>query len=103
MKKYYYVYIVMNKNRTVLYTGFSAQIKVRIQQHENKEIEGFSSKYNCTDIVFYEKYDDPETAILREKQIKKYSRKKKLLLIEKLNPELNTLNQSIYKVDENYL
>jgi putative endonuclease len=93
----------MNKNRTVLYTGFSAQIKVRIQQHENKEIEGFSSKYNCTDIVFYEKYDDPETAILREKQIKKYSRKKKLLLIEKLNPELNTLNQSIYKVDENYL
>ncbi|MDA3912338.1 MAG: GIY-YIG nuclease family protein [Bacteroidales bacterium] len=103
MKKYYFVYIVMNENRTTLYTGFTGQIKVRIQQHENKEIVGFSSKYNCTDLVFYEKYDDPNTAIFREKQIKKYSRKKKLMLIEKFNPELKTLNQAIYKVDENYL
>jgi putative endonuclease len=69
----------------------------------NKEVEGFTKKYNCTDLVYYEKFDRANTAISREKQIKKYRREKKNELIEKENPDYKSLNDRILKVDDEHL
>ena len=82
--KYYFVYIMSNKNRTVFYVGFTGIIKKRTYQHERGEIDGFTKKYNCKYLVYYEKYKDANVAILREKQVKKFSRKKKIKLILKI-------------------
>ena len=80
-----------NKRDGVLYTGVTSNLIKRVAEHKSKAIEGFSSKYNCTSLVYYEVFDEMENAILREKQIKNGSRKKKLSLIETLNPEWKDL------------
>jgi len=67
----------------------------RVAEHKSKAIEGFSSKYNCTALVYYEIFNNMENAILREKQVKSGSRKKKLTLIENLNPEWKDLYSNI--------
>jgi putative endonuclease len=76
MKKYY-VYIMSNKYNTVLYTGVTNNLKRRVYEHREKLIEGFSSKYNCNKLVWYEETGDIESAILKEKQIKKWKREYK--------------------------
>jgi len=91
MDKNYYVYILTNKSNSVLYTGVTSDLKKRVYQHKNKMIDGFSKKYNVSKLVYYEVFDDPEYAILREKQLKAGSRQKKLNLINGMNKEWTDL------------
>jgi putative endonuclease len=84
-----------NKNNTVLYTGVTNNIIRRVYEHKEKLIDGFTKKYNCSKLVWYEIYDDSYNAIAREKQIKAGSRKKKLDLINKMNPEWNDLYKDL--------
>jgi putative endonuclease len=89
--KKYYVYIITNKINTVLYTGITNNIERRIYEHKNKNIEGFSSKYNLNKLVYYEETNDVISAIEREKQIKSGSRKSKIDLISGTNPNWKDL------------
>ncbi len=70
--KCYYVYIITNYNKTVLYTGMTGDLKRRIKEHYNCEVEGFSSKFKCKYLLYYEKNDNVNITISREKQIKKW-------------------------------
>ncbi|MGK9475338.1 GIY-YIG nuclease family protein [Melioribacter sp. OK-6-Me] len=90
MKKYY-VYIMTNKNNTVLYTGMTNNLIRRVYEHKCKLIKGFTKRYNCTKLVWYEIHDSPYNAIRREKQIKAGSRRKKLELINNMNPSWRDL------------
>ncbi len=78
MNKQYYVYIMNNKSNNVLYTGMTNNLIRRVYEHKEKMIDGFTKKYNCTKLVYYEIFNDPYNAIAREKQIKAGSRNKKL-------------------------
>ncbi len=90
-----YVYIITNQNNTVLYTGVTSDLISRIAQHKNKLIKGFSSRYNCNKLVYYEIGSGMEGCILREKQIKAGSRLKKIELIESVNPNWKDLYQDL--------
>ncbi len=85
MDRQYYVYIMTNKHNKVLYTGITNDLKRRAYQHKEKLVNGFTKKYNITKLVYYEVFQDPENAILREKQIKAGSRQKKIDLINSTN------------------
>lgn len=89
--KQYYVYIMTNKTNKVLYTGVTGDLLERVYQHKSLSTEGFTKKYHITKLVYYEAYDDPTSAILREKQIKGGSRKKKIDLINSMNAEWKDL------------
>ena len=91
MGKGYYVYIMTNKNNTVLYTGVTNDLKRRVYQHKEKLIKGFTKKYNINKLVYYEICEDIYSAISREKQIKGGSRQKKIDLIDSINGEWNDL------------
>ena len=88
----YYVYMVSNYHRTVLYTGVTNNLEKRVYQHKNKLFNGFSKKYNCTDLVYFEATSDASSAIAREKQIKGWKRIKKDRLIKQNNPQLHDLS-----------
>jgi putative endonuclease len=83
------------KNNKVLYIGITNDLIRRVYEHKEKIIEGFTKKYNIIKLVYYEIFYDPENAILREKQLKGGSRKKKIKLIEKINMEWNDLFESL--------
>ena len=87
MDKHYFVYIMTNRHNKVLYTGITNDLKRRVYEHREKLISGFTKKYNLSKLVYYEIYQDPENAILREKQIKAGSRQKKIDLINSVNGE----------------
>ena len=88
----YYVYILTNKHHNVLYVGVTDNLVKRVDQHKKKILKGFTSKYNVDKLVYYEVFDWIDTAIAREKQVKKYSRAKKVVLIEKMNPDWKELD-----------
>lgn len=71
----------------VLYLGVTNNIERRTFEHKKGFVEGFSKKYKCKKLVYFEEYKDIKEAITREKQLKKWNRKKKMLLIEKVNPD----------------
>ena len=81
----YYVYIMASRSLT-LYIGFTSNIEKRVWQHKNGTFEGFSKSYNCTRLVFLERYQTALVGIAREKQLKRWSRVKKLALIREANP-----------------
>lgn len=81
-----YIYILFNKRNGTLYTGVTSDLKKRVYKHKNKLTEGFTSKYDVDKLGYYEEYNDIKNAIEREKQIKDGSRKKKIALIESMNP-----------------
>ena len=89
----YSVYIMTNKRNSVLYTGVTNDLERRIYEHQNKLIEGFTKKYNVIKLVYYEMTEDITAAIEREKQIKGWLRKKKIALIEAVNPSWKDLSQ----------
>jgi len=89
--KQYVVYILTNKRNTVLYTGISSKLSERLQQHLEKVVKSFTNKYNVNKLIYYEIFNDPTTAITREKQIKSWSRKRKEKLIKVVNPEWEDL------------
>ena len=95
MSKSYYIYIMTNKGNRVLYTGITNDLVRRAHQHRVKTVDGFTSRYNVTKLVYFETYNDPETAIKREKQIKNGSRRIKIRLIEYRNPEWKDLYPEI--------
>ncbi len=82
-----FVYILTNKNNSVLYTGVTSNLSGRIKQHKlRKHPDSFTAQYNCNKLVYFEIYDTIGEAIVREKIIKGGSRKKKLDLINSTNP-----------------
>ena len=87
----YYVYIVTNKTKTVLYTGVTNNLKRRIYEHKNKLIDGFTKRYNVDMLVYFEKYSNIDEAIIREKSIKNLVRIKKESLINSINPQWDDL------------
>ena len=93
----YYVYILTNKVKTVLYTGVTNDLKTRLYWHRNPEAisKSFTTKYQCFYLLFYENFQDIETAIQREKQIKGWTRKKKDDLISGFNSSWRFLNDEI--------
>ena len=95
MNKYYFVYILTNKNNTVLYTGITCNLQKRVYEHKEKMVEGFTKRYNISKLVYYEIFEDPANAISREKLIKGGSRSKKLQMIEGMNKEWRDLYDDI--------
>ena len=95
MKKFHCVYIITNYNNTVLYTGVTGELIGRVWHHKNKSVSSFSSKYNLNKLVYFEIFENVSDAIVREKQIKGGSRKNKIKLIEKENPEWKDLYGSL--------
>ncbi|HKI89369.1 MAG TPA: GIY-YIG nuclease family protein [Draconibacterium sp.] len=93
----YFVYIVTNKNKTVLYIGVTNDLQRRIYEHENSLMPGFTQKYNCHYLVYYEHFQNIDDAISKEKELKKWRREKKLKLINEFNPEWKFLNNEIYE------
>ena len=91
MYKTYYIYIMSNTYDTTLYIGVTNDIKRRVLEHKSGMISGFTQKYNCCKLVYYEQYSDIDQAIEREKKLKKWRREKKDWLIKTMNPELSDL------------
>ena len=90
----YYVYILTNKSKTVLYTGMTNNLKRRLQEHNEKlNPTSFTAKYNIGFLIYYEQYGWFQQAIAREKEIKLMKRHRKLELIQELNPNLDFLNE----------
>ena len=86
MREYiFYVYILTNEHNTVLYTGITNDLERRCFEHKNKKIKGFTKKYNVNKLVYFEKFDQVNAAISREKQIKGLVRSKKISMIELFN------------------
>ncbi len=91
----YFVYITTNPAKTVLYTGVTNDLNIRMQQHrENKGIssKGFAAKYYCYRLIYFERYPDINIAIEREKEIKLMKRETKIELIKTTNPSMNVMN-----------
>ena len=94
-----YVYILTNKNRTVLYTGVTNNLHRRLDEHfNNQNPQSFSSRYNTKYLIYYQKFGWIQLAIEREKEIKNLSREKKLKLIRNFNPNLEFFND-LFKND----
>jgi putative endonuclease len=88
-----FVYIITNTNNTVLYTGVSSNLRERMIQHKAKKFPGsFSAKYNLDKLIYYEEFSSIGDAIKREKQIKGGNRKRKIALIDSINPEWRDLS-----------
>jgi putative endonuclease len=87
----YYVYIMASNSRT-LYTGVTNSLERRVYQHKFKVKEGFTSRYNIRKLVYFESFGDIYNAIRREKQIKGWTRKKKIVLIGSMNPKWQDLS-----------
>jgi putative endonuclease len=86
-----YVYLVTNKPRGVLYIGVTTDLIRRVSEHRQSLIPGFSKRYNCTRLVWYEVHEDVRVAIQREKSLKRWYRDWKIALVEKSNPNWRDL------------
>ena len=91
VSKTYYVYIMANQSRT-LYIGLTNNIRRRAREHKDGLVEGFTNRYNIDTLVYVESFGDINSAIAREKQIKRWSREKKLHLINQENPDWRDLS-----------
>jgi putative endonuclease len=91
----YYVYILASRKDGAIYVGVTNDIVRRVYEHRTKAVPGFTAKYNITRLVWFEIYDDPESAISREKELKKWKRAWKIQLIEAKNPKWDDVYESI--------
>jgi putative endonuclease len=91
----YYVYILASRRDGAIYIGVTNDLVRRIYEHRTKAVPSFTSRYNITRLVWFEVYDDPISAITREKELKKWKRTWKTQLIETQNPQWNDLYESI--------
>jgi len=94
MNKIYAVYILTNYNETTFYVGVTGDLPKRIWEHKNKVVEGFTKKYNVDRLVYYELTKDVESALNREKQLKRWHRQWKINLIKEMNPEFKDLSEN---------
>ena len=92
----FYVYIMASASGT-LYIGFTNNLERRVLEHKEGKIAGFSKKYSCNKLVYYEHFQDVYSAINREKEIKKWRREKKEELIKSLNPHWNDLYNELFE------
>ena len=88
----YFVYILSNWDDSVLYIGVTPNLPRRLYEHRNGLVDGFTKKYNVHKLVYFEHTNDVYSAISREKQLKNWSRSKKNILIQKLNPQWRDLS-----------
>ena len=95
MQKNAFVYILTNKYNTVFYIGVTSNLPKRVWEHKEKVVKGFTQRYNITKLVYFEAIDNIESAILREKQLKKWHKKWKKDLVEKQNPQYKDLYENI--------
>ena len=93
MSKTYYVYILASKRNGTLYVGVTNNLVRRIFEHKNGLADGFTKKYGIHTLVYFDQTNDAKSALIREKQLKKWNRKWKLDLIEKVNPEWKDLSK----------
>ena len=91
----YYVYIMASQRNGTLYVGITNDLVRRAYEHKEGLVEGFTSRYDVKDLVFFEQHDEPRNAIQREKNIKHWSRAWKLALIERHNPDWRDLFDDI--------
>jgi len=91
----YYVYILSNADRTVLYIGMTNSLRRRLREHRTGQGSDFVERYNVVDLVYVETYDTPKAAIEREKQLKRWRRDKKDTLIRSVNPTLECLSPPV--------
>ena len=91
----YFVYILTNYNKTVLYVGVTNDLEIRIEQHKEGDNTSFTQRYKCFYLVHYERYQYVNDAIAREKELKGWSRAKKNALIESENQNWQFLNDEI--------
>ena len=89
------VYILSSSNQKVLYIGVTSQLKERIWQHKNKQVDGFTMRYGVNVLVYYELHETMESAIYKEKQLKRWKRAWKVTLIEKMNPNYKDLSLTL--------
>lgn len=89
------VYILASQKNGTLYLGVTSNLVQRVWQHKNNEVEGFTKKYQIHQLVYFEQHETMESAIIREKRLKKWKREWKINLIEKENPEWHDLWSSI--------
>lgn len=94
----YYVYIMASRSRTI-YTGMTNNLERRVYEHRHKLVPGFTSKYNITNLVYMESASDVNAAIRGEKQIKAWSRAKRVALVESINPEWEDLSANWFPSD----
>lgn len=88
----YYIYILANRSRKILYTGVTNNLQRRLIEHKSHENPGFTAQYNVDQLVYFEHYKNPKDAITREKQIKAGSRAAKLRLIKAVNPTMEEID-----------
>ena len=95
--KTYYVYMLSDKSRKVLYTGFCNDLNRRLQEHIGQKGSPFTfaGRYHCTILLYYEVFHEVSQAIAREKQIKRWRRSKKEFLINKMNPKWKDLKDGL--------
>ena len=97
----FYVYILTNSNKKVLYTGFSDDLERRLYEHKTKFYrQAFTAKYNVDKLMYYEEFQDKGDALHRERQLKRYHRKWKEELIETMNPDWVDLSEGWYEDGE---
>jgi predicted GIY-YIG superfamily endonuclease len=89
------IFIMANKRNGTIYTGVTSNLIKRVYEHKYADVPGFTQQYGCKFLVYYELIEDMITAIAREKQLKGGSRKKKLALIEKINPYWEDLYEQL--------
>ncbi|GGZ75800.1 GIY-YIG nuclease family protein [Algibacter mikhailovii] len=88
-----YLYFMTNKNNTVIYIGVTSDLVKRVYQHKTKTYKGFTAKYNCDKLIYFEEFSDINRAIAREKQLKSGNRKRKEDLINSNNPDWSDLSE----------
>ena len=88
----YYFYILSNLSRT-LYIGVTSDLPTRVRQHKDKHSPGFSARYNISRLVYFEETTDVHAAIAREKQVKGWTRKRKIELVSSMNPRWHDLSE----------
>lgn len=91
-----YIYMVSSENGNALYTGVTRNLKRRLYEHIIGKYDGFTKRYKAHKLVYYEVFEDPSHAILREKQLKRWSRKKKNLLVRTKNPNWEDLGKKLF-------
>jgi putative endonuclease len=91
----YYVYGLTNWNNKVMYLGVTNDLKRRVYEHQHKLIGGFTERYNVNKLVYYEQTRDVITALAREKEIKKWRREKKNVLVASMNPVCRDLSEDL--------
>ncbi|MDM3870179.1 GIY-YIG nuclease family protein [Porticoccus sp. W117] len=89
----YFVYILTNKTNRVIYTGVTNNLERRLFEHRSNQVPGFTAKYRCHKLVYFEDTPSVEAAITREKQIKGWLRKKKIALVNSVNPNWDDLGR----------